>query len=52
MRPPQVLGLKDVVLVGARHAHVGVLRLLGMNLMPGVRLTLETRVRGATEITM
>lgn len=40
---PQMPVLKDVVLVGAGHAHAIVLRMLGMDPMPGVRLTLITR---------
>ena len=43
MRATATPVVKDVVLVGAGHAHVGVLRMFGMNSMPGVRLTLITR---------
>ena len=34
---------KEIVLVGAGHAHVEVLRRFGLNPLPGVRLTLITR---------
>jgi selenide,water dikinase len=43
MQPANLPVLKDIVLVGAGHAHVGVLRMFGMDPMPGVRLTLVTR---------
>jgi len=43
MKPSSLPTLKDVVLVGAGHAHVGVLRMIGMNPIPGVRFTLITR---------
>lgn len=43
MQTAQTPVLKDIVLVGAGHSHVGVLRMFGMDPMPGVRLTLVTR---------
>lgn len=43
MQTAQIPVLKDIVLVGAGHSHVGVMRMFGMDPMPGVRLTLITR---------
>ena len=43
MRASDVPIVKDVVLVGAGHAHVGVIKRFGMEPVPGVRLTLVTR---------
>lgn len=43
MRATKQPVLKDVVLIGAGHAHVTVLRMFGMDPIPGVRLTLLTR---------
>jgi selenide, water dikinase len=43
MRSLDVPIIKDVVLIGAGHAHAGVIRAFGMKPEPGVRLTLVTR---------
>jgi selenide,water dikinase len=43
MRSPDQPVLRDIVLVGGGHSHVGVLRRFGMHPMPGVRLTVICR---------
>ena len=43
MKQPNTPILRDIILVGGGHTHVGVLRNFAMNKMPGVRLTMICR---------
>ncbi|MGP1678298.1 MAG: selenide, water dikinase SelD, partial [Burkholderiales bacterium] len=43
MQAPDQPVLRDIVLVGGGHSHVGVLRRFGMQPMPGIRLTVICR---------
>jgi len=43
MQSPQQAVLRDIVLIGGGHSHVGVIRMFGMRPVPGVRLTVVCR---------
>ena len=43
MQSPQQAVLRDIVLIGGGHSHVGVIRMFGMRPVPGVRLTVISR---------
>ena len=43
MQSPAQPVLRDIVLVGGGHSHVGVIRMFGMRRLPGVRLTVICR---------